>query len=107
MDFIKKLASFEDLISTDLIKILYWLGIIGIALMTLTNMFRGFSAGFGAGLGGIIGALVFAGFSVLFWRVICEIYMVVFGIYDRLGNIQKSVGDEPVKDIKSVSDSDV
>ena len=106
MNFIKKLASFEDLISTSLIKVLYWLGIIGIALTTLLNMFKGFSSGFGAGLGDMITALVFAGFSVLIWRVLCEIFLVVFGILDRLGNIQKSVGNEPVKDIKSVSDSD-
>ena len=105
-NFIKKFTSFEQLISTSLIKILYWAGIIGIVLFTLIGMFSGFALEFDAGVTILFTSLIWGAFAILFWRVMCEIYIVLFRMYDRLGNIQKAVGGGPVNEIDSVSDSD-
>ncbi len=104
-ELITRFTNFEKLISTGLIKFLYWIGLIGIALFTLFGMFSGFSIGFMAGLGTMIMSVVFAIFSIVMWRVMCEIYIVIFGMYDRLGNIQQAVGGGAAKDIDSVSDT--
>ena len=79
-------TSFEKLISPTLIKILYWVGIVVIVLGGLRALFTAFSAG-----GGVLGALLAIVGTIAFligWRVACEIYIVVFGIYDRLGEIR-------------------
>lgn len=37
-----------------------------------------------APIGGVI--------ALIFWRFLCEIYIVIFGMYDRLGDIQTALG---------------
>ena len=77
------LTTFEKLISPTLIKFLYWIGIV---LAGLRSLFTSFSLG-----GGVLGALlaIVGTIAILLgWRVLCEIYVVVFGIYDRLGEIR-------------------
>jgi len=100
----KRFFSFEKLIATGLIKFIYWVGIIGIGLFVIAAIFGGFSQGFGPGMGSLFGAPLIGAVSLLFWRFICEIYLVIFGIYDRLGNIQTAVGGGPAQDINSISD---
>jgi len=80
------LASFDKLISPTLIKILYWIGIVFIVLAGLGSLVAAFSfgGGFWRALVSIVGTIA----GLLFWRVACEAYIVVFGIYDRLGEIR-------------------
>jgi hypothetical protein len=35
--------------------------------------------------------LVTAVLGLLMWRVLCELYIVIFGMYDRLGQIRDSL----------------
>ena len=86
--FVSRFMNFDKLIATGLIKIFYWIGIILIALGTLVGMFSGFSQGFVTGLGMLILAPIGGIIGIIFWRFLCEVYIVVFGMYDRLGNIQ-------------------
>lgn len=99
-DIIKRFTSFDRLIATTLIKILYWIGLIGIALGTLIAMIgalgmmtQSFAAGFGAFVLAPIGGLI----GLLFWRFLMEIYIVIFSIHDRLGEIRdlKTAPDTP------------
>jgi len=62
--------SFDKLIGTKLIKILYYVGLAGIILAGLGSLFAGFKLGIGAILGAIIGTIA----GILFWRFICEIF---------------------------------
>ena len=77
--------NFDKLIAPTLIKFVYWVGLVLILLWTLASMFTGLGFGSGmihflvAALTGIVGALA--------WRIICELWMVVFSINDRLGTI--------------------
>lgn len=85
------LTSFEKLISPTLIKILYWVGIVFIVIGGLSALFTGFGVGVWQVLVAIIGTIA----ALLGWRVLCEIYIVVFGIYDRLGEIRDGSAGRP------------
>ncbi len=92
---VKRFMSFEKLIATSLIKVLYWLGVIGITIGTLIAIlgaFASFGQGFAQGVGMLIIAPIGGVVSLIFWRFLCEVYIVIFGMYDRLGNIQDSLG---------------
>lgn len=91
---VSRFMSFDKLIATGLIKVLYWIGIVLIALGTIAGMFGGFAQGFGSGLVSFIVAPVGGVIGLIFWRFLCEVYIVIFGIYDRLGNIETSLAKE-------------
>lgn len=83
--------SFDKLIGTKLIKILYFLGLIGIALGMVGGIFGGLSAmrfSFTSGLGAIIAALIVGIIGAVFWRFLCEIYMLFFRMSDDLRDIK-------------------
>lgn len=89
------LLGFEKMVSPTLIRVLYWLGLAVIVLSGVGMMFAGghMGPGMAAGTGGItfgsfVSGALFIVFAGLFWRVVCEIWIVVFGIYDRLGELR-------------------
>jgi hypothetical protein len=85
----KDLLGFDKLIAIPMIKIVYWVGNVGLVialLMTLASLFT-------PAYYGVTGVSVFLGilgicFGFLIWRVSCEMWIVLFGIYDRLGEIR-------------------
>lgn len=82
------LLGFEKMLSITLVKLLYILGLVGIGLVVIVSAFGSLAAmrfSFAAGFGGLLLAVVGGGIGALVWRVVCELWMVVFGIYDRLG----------------------
>lgn len=83
--------TFDKLIGTKLIKILYYLGLIGIILGGIASLFGGLAmlgSSFGAGLGAIIGAILMTIIGIAFWRFLCEIYMLFFRMSDDLRDIK-------------------
>lgn len=98
---VSRFFSFDKLIATGLIKVFYWIGVVFIALGTLIGMFSGFGQGVVQGLGMLVLAPIGGIIGLIFWRFLCEVYIVIFGMYDRLGNIQEALGagkakaDEP------------
>lgn len=91
------LFQFEKMVAPTVLKIVYWLGLIGIVIWSLIALLGGvrileYSAA--TGLGTIL--LAFAGlvFGTLLWRILIEIYMVVFSINARLGEIRDSLNKE-------------
>ena len=94
-DILNRLWSFDRLLGGSLIKIVYYIGLVGIALWVLVALVgslgaMGYSAG--AGLGGILLTLIGALFAVVFWRVTCELWLIIFQIHDRLGEIRDRLG---------------
>ena len=93
------LMNFDKFVAPVLIRIVYWIGIVLIALSTLmglagTSMMGAgmmgagmMGAGYGGGfsLGGALFALLAGVAGFLIWRVICEVWIVLFSINDRLG----------------------
>lgn len=88
---VSRFTSFDKLIATTLIKILYWLGIAGIAIGVLGGIIGGFSGGFVPGLIALVVAPIIGLIGLIFWRFVCEIYIVIFGMYDRLGEINQKL----------------
>ncbi|MEA3051280.1 MAG: hypothetical protein QOG72_183 [Sphingomonadales bacterium] len=82
---------FEKLLGGTLVRIVYYIGLVGIALYVLIALVS--SLGVLAyspamGLGGILLTLVGAVFALVFWRVTCELWLIVFKTFDRLGEIR-------------------
>lgn len=88
------LFNFEKLVAPKVLKIVYFLGLLGIALFVLISLAGALSMlgyNFATGLGMVLLTLVGGAFAALFWRIMIEIYMVFFGIYDRLGEIRDAL----------------
>lgn len=82
------LLNFDKFVAPTLIKIVYWLGIVGIVLGMLVSMagaLQMMSYNAATGLGSILIAVIGAAVGLLVWRVICELWIVIFSINDRLG----------------------
>ena len=103
---VSRFLTFDKLIATGLIKVMYWIGVVGIGLMTIVMLFgalAAFGQGFAQGLGMLIMAPIVGVISLVFWRFLCEIYIVIFGMYDRLGNIQEAVGGGAAKSADTIT----
>jgi len=89
---LKDLAAFERMVAPTLIRWLYWIGLVVIAIGALVELVSALGAmgqSFLGGLGMLLGVLVGAVVAALFWRVMCELYIVLFRIYERLGEIAR------------------
>lgn len=98
MDFLNALFdfSFTEFVTGQLIKVLYALSIAVIALIYLGSVIAGFSQGAGTGLF----ILLIAGpILALFWaivvRVVLELNMVLFRIYENTQRIASANGQPP------------
>lgn len=85
--------NFDKLLGTKLIVILYYLGLLGIALGTLASLFSALAmmgSSFVGGLGMIVATAIAAVIGVLFWRFICELYLILFRIADDVRDIKNA-----------------
>jgi hypothetical protein len=88
---VQSFLSFENLLSARLIRVVYFLGIIGCVVAWVVQLFAALGMmnfSFMSGVGLLLVATLGAILGLLLWRVICESLIVVFGIYDRLGEIR-------------------
>jgi Domain of unknown function (DUF4282) len=89
---VEELLNFEKLLSLKLLRIVYFLGLLGIGIAVLFAAFGALGVmrySVATGLGTLVFALLAGSVGVLVWRVICELWTVLFGIYDRLGQIKE------------------
>lgn len=86
-NFVADLFQFDRLMGKSLIKIVYYLGLAGIVIWALVALVAGMGAASYDGSGAVIGVLVALAilvFGTFFWRLSCEVWMVLFKIYDEL-----------------------
>jgi hypothetical protein len=84
------LLNFDKFVAPTLIRVVYWVGIVGIiggVLFQLSNAVQQMSYNASSALGGVIIALIGGAAALLLWRVVCEIWIVIFSINDRLGQL--------------------
>ncbi len=90
---LQRFLTFDKLIGTTLIKILYYVGLVGIALYALVLVLTGLgvmvSQSFIGGIGLILAAIVGGAVSLLFWRFMCELYMLFFRISDDVRDLKE------------------
>ena len=85
------LFQFERMVAPTVLKIVYWIGLAGIViymLMAFAGALRIMDYAPGEGIGLIVVAIIGGAFAFLFWRIMIEVYMVLFGIYERLGEVR-------------------
>ncbi|HVY89311.1 MAG TPA: DUF4282 domain-containing protein [Hyphomonadaceae bacterium] len=86
---ISAFLSFDKLMGQGLVKIVYFLGMIGIAFGCVSFIFAGFGfGGFGGGIGALIGAAIFGVIALCFLRFGCELYIVLFRMGEDLAAIR-------------------
>jgi hypothetical protein len=81
--------NFEKFLAPVLIKIIYWVGLVLLFLSFLASFGAYGAMGLGGGLGFLV-SIVGLVLAALAWRVLCEIWIVIFSINDRLGNLSSS-----------------
>jgi len=86
------LFQFHKFLAPVLIRIVYWIGLFFITLITLMgvtgmSLMDRYTGGYQSGfsLSGAILALLLGAMFTLLWRVTCELWIVIFSINDRLG----------------------
>jgi hypothetical protein len=91
MEIVNRFLSFDKLIGPALVKIVYFLGLAGIALGVIGMMLGGLAALTSnpvAGLGSLLGAPIFGLVFLCFWRFACELYIVLFRAGDDVAAIR-------------------
>ncbi len=95
MDLVRSLLSLERSVGPLLVRVVYFTGLLGIGLFMLTTVLVGLMA-LGAdivrGLVQILGALAVGAVLLVYWRFVCEIFMLAFKTYERLGEIRDALG---------------
>lgn len=91
------LLSFDKMISEQIIKLVYYAGLLLIAIGAIMNLGGAFTAGFVAFLPTLLKVIIGAVLSVLLWRVFCECIIILFRMYARLGDINKTLGGKNVE----------
>lgn len=88
----KYFIGFDKLIGRQLITVLYYLGLAGIALGLLAGVFGGLgtmvSFSFFGGIGMVIGSIIGAAIAVLFWRFMCELYLLFFRMAEDVRDLK-------------------
>ena len=95
MNVVSQFLSFDKLMGAGLVKIVYFLGMIGIGLGVLFAVLGAFgmmTIDFGSGLGMLIGAPLGGIIGICFLRFACELYIAIFRISDDIAAIRGGGG---------------
>ena len=93
MDF-KNFLSFERMITPVIIKILFYIGLVGSVIAGVVVFFGGIigglssDGGFGTVLGGLIGGPLIIILGVLVSRIYCELLILFFRMNETLTDIK-------------------
>ena len=90
--------SFDRLIGASLIKLMYYLGLAVIALALVLGVILGVqevSKSVFKGLSHVLGAFIVSIAFVLLWRFLCEMAILLFHTYARLGEIRDRLPPPP------------
>lgn len=91
-DFFKRLLGFDHLLGPVLVRIVYYVGAVVIVcvagfalLMALLALFGG---NVGAGVMQLLAVPAVAAVAFVYWRFVCELFMLAFLAYDRLTEVR-------------------
>lgn len=82
--------SFDKMITTSIIKIVFYIGAIMSIIGGLITIISGITARYGGGSQVLMGILIIL-LGPLFTRIYCELIMVFFKIHENLTEIKKSL----------------
>jgi len=94
---VQRFLSFDQLLGPALVRIVYYVAAAGIVLMAGVWMFMGLMAvvagNFGSGLVLLLGAPTVGAVALVYWRFLCELFMLAFLAYERMGEIRDRLPD--------------
>lgn len=99
---IRRLVSFDTMITPTIIKVLFWIGTVVSVLVGLGLIVSGLGSNYGGGFQVFIGLITIVLGPVMV-RVYCELLILFFKIFDRLGEV-KSALERPKKEARVTGD---
>ncbi|MGH6952061.1 MAG: DUF4282 domain-containing protein [Vitreimonas sp.] len=97
--FVRRLLSFDRLIGPRLVRIVYVFGSVMIVLALGGALMSGAFALAGGNVGGglmqFIAAPAVAAVAFVYWRFLCELFMLAFLAYERMGEIRDLLSGRP------------
>lgn len=92
---LQRFLGFDRLLGPILVKIVYYVGAAGIVIVAGVGLITGLLAlaggNFGQALMQIVAVPVVAGVGLVYWRFICELFMLAFLAYERLGQVRDAI----------------
>ncbi len=94
---LQRFLGFDRMLGPALVKIVYYVGaamIIGAAAFTfVTGVMAMLAGSFGTGLTQLIAAPAVGAVALVYLRFVCELFMLAFLSYERLGEIRDRLPD--------------
>lgn len=90
-NLLNSFMSFEKMIAPQIIQLIYF--VVG-ALIILGGVFGGLYTMTNSFFGGLLQIVLFTPLALVFWRIWCELMILSFKIYDRLGTIAGETSTE-------------
>ena len=89
---IGRFLGFDRLIGPVLVKIVYYVGAFGVAAGVIGGVFAAIMSLFAGNLSGgvmqLIAVPAVGAVALVYWRFLCELFMLAFLAYDRLGEVR-------------------
>ena len=98
MDLVTRFLSFDKLMGAALVKIVYFLGLLAIALGAVAGLLQALGmlvSNFFGAIGALLMTPIIAVLAICALRFICEIYVVVFRMGEDLSAI-RAAGPSPM-----------
>lgn len=96
MSLVQRLLSFDHLLGPALVRIVYFVGaaiilIAGVGAL-LTAVFTLAGGNIGGGFVQLLAVPAVCAVAFVYWRFLCELFMLAFLAYERLGEIRSLLG---------------
>jgi Domain of unknown function (DUF4282) len=92
LSFVQRLLNFDRLIGPRLVKLVYYFGavviVVGAIGALLAAVFSLAGGNFGLGLMQLLAVPAVAAVAFVYWRFLCELFMLAFLGYERLGQVR-------------------
>lgn len=89
---LQRFLGFDRLIGPVLVKLVYYFGAAAIALAAigglLAAIFSLVGGNFGGGFVQLLAVPAVAAVGLVYWRFLCELFMLAFLAYERLGQVR-------------------
>lgn len=92
---VQRFFGFDRLLGPVLVKIVYYVGAAGIVMIAGVGLLTGILALAGGNLGQalmqIVAVPVVGAVGLVYWRFLCELFMLAFLAYERLGQVRDAI----------------
>ncbi len=89
---IQRFLGFDRLLGPILVRLVYYFGAMVIVVVTGFTMVMGlmalFAGNVGAGVMQLVAAPAVGAVVLVYWRFLCELFMLAFLAYERLGEVR-------------------